>query len=250
MQPHPEAAEDNPRPPLTTHEDFARMVDYGLLAPTLGEPQVHQGCEVARRHGLAAVTVRPADVQLASRWMEKTNVRIGTVVSYPHGDATTAVKIYDTRDLLQRGARHIETVLNLGKMMSRQFQYVEMELSQMVSECHRAGAILILDLEIGWLAHDLRVIACKIAKHSEVDVVRAGSLYGPPYAMEDLQFLVTRFKDRARIDAGPSIRKFEEALAMYELGCDTFQTTDPVPLIEAWQQELARRAMETHPAGA
>lgn len=245
MQPHPDGGDPNPRPPLATLEELAKMTDYGLLAPTLSETQVHQGCEVARRHGLAAVTVRPADIQLVSRWMEKTNVRAGTVVSYPHGDATTAVKVYETRDLLQRGARHIETVMNLGKMTSRQFQYVEMELTQMVAECHRAGATLILDLEIGWLEQDLRVIACKIAKHSEVDVIRPASLYGPPYAIEDLQFLATRFKDRARVDAGPSVRKFEEVLAAYEIGCDSFQTTDPMPLMEDWQQELARRAAGT-----
>jgi deoxyribose-phosphate aldolase len=245
-----------PRPPLATAEDFAKLIDFALLAPSLDEARIHQGCELARRHGLASVTVRPADVQLVSRWMPSSSVRVGTVASYPHGDATTAVKIYEVRDLVQRGARHIETVLNIGKMLSRQFQYVEMELTQMVTECHNAGAILILDLELGWLAQDQRVIACKIAKRSGVDVVRAGSLYGPGgYTTEDLQFLIGRFQDHVRVDAGPSIGGLEEALAAYETGCNGFQTTDPAPLIAAWEQELARwtaaaaEAAAAEPAG-
>jgi deoxyribose-phosphate aldolase len=131
---------------LAKYEDLARMVDIALLAQDLPEEEVARGCELAKRYGAGAVTLRPADVQLGAQWLKGSGATVASVVSYPHGASTTAVKNYETRDLLQRGARAIETPLNLGKTISRQFQYVEMELIQMAQECHRAGATLTLDI--------------------------------------------------------------------------------------------------------
>jgi deoxyribose-phosphate aldolase len=155
------------------------------------------------------------------------------------------VKLYETRDALGRGAKSIETVLNAGAMISRQFRYIETELLQMAQECHRAGATLIVDLELPWLAPDLRVIACRIARRAEVDVVRPASLFGPPGStVEDLRFLLEKCGDLVKLDAGNLVRKWEEAETAYSVGCVGFQSTDPGPILESWRAELARRNAE------
>lgn len=218
------------------------MIDVALLAPNLPEEAVSRACDQARRDRIGAVTLRPADVQLASEWLKGSGVTPVGVVSYPHGAATTAVKNYETRDLLQRGARGIETPINLGKLISRQFQYVEMELIQMAQECHRAGAKLTLDIEWPALAPDLRIIACKIAKRSEVDKVRAVSAYGTGVPTpEDLRFLSERLGTLAALDGGAWVRTLEDALLAHECGAMSFQTLDPAPILEAWRGELKRR---------
>ena len=172
-------------------------------------------------------------------------MKVGAVVSYPHGAATTAVKVYETRDVLQRGAKIVETVLNVGKMVSRQFRYVETELLQMAQECHRNSATLVVDLELPWLSSDLRVIACRVAKRSEVDVVRASSLFGPStYTIEDLKFLVEKCGEQVQVDAGHSVRKWEEAVAAYDAGCTGFQSINPTMILDEWHAELARREAE------
>lgn len=218
------------------------------MAPELSEEDVSRGCEAAKQYGVGSVTLRPADVQLAAQWLKGSAVTPFAVVSYPHGAATTAVKNYETRDLLQRGARGIETPLNYGKVVSRQFQYVEMELIQMVQECHRAGATLTLDIEFPMLTPDLRVIACKIARRSEVDRVRAVSLYGSGVpTREDLAFLSSRLGDLAVLDAGAWVRTLEDALLAYDCGASGFQTTDPAPILDAWKAELQRRQEAANP---
>src|SRR6185295_6172996 len=118
------AASSRPEPELT-YEDVAGMIDHGALAPERSETDVRVACEVARHYRVATVSVRPSDIELAIRWMEGSGVRVASVVSFPHGSATTTVKLYATRDLLQRGAKEIDAVLNVGKVISGQFQYVE-----------------------------------------------------------------------------------------------------------------------------
>jgi deoxyribose-phosphate aldolase len=233
---------ENVRPPLAAYEDLARMVDFAALAPNFSEEQVAQACEVARKHRVGRLTVRPADLDLVAQWMEGSGIPIATTAAFPHGADTTSAKLYAVRDALQRGAKAIETVLNLGKVISRQFRYVESELLQMGQECHRVGAELIVDFEVGWLAPDLRVIACRIAKRAEVDWVRAGSLYGPGgYAVEDLQFLGVKLGELVKVDAGPSVLTLDDAIRVHKAGVSGFQTTDPGPLLEAWAAELKRR---------
>ncbi len=231
------------RPPLDSHEDLARMVDYAALAPNHSEEQVSKACDLARKYRVGRLTVRPADLDLVAQWMQGSGVAIATVVSYPHGADTTSAKLFAVRDTLQRGATAIETVLNPGKVISRQFRYIESELLQMAQECHRAGAVLIVDFEMGWLPEDLRVIACRIARRADVDWVRAGSLFGPgQYTNADLAFLAAKLGETVKVDAGPAIRTVEEVLSAYQSGVLGFQTDNPGPLLESWVAELKRRS--------
>ena len=233
------------RPPLAAYEDLARMVDYAVLAPNLSEEHVSRACEAARKHRVGRLTVRPADLDLVISWTRGSGVPIGTTAGYPHAAETTSAKLYAVRDVLQRGAKAIETVLNPGKMVSRQFRYVESELLQMAHECHRAGAELIVDFEMGWLAEDLRVIACRIARRAEVDWVRAGSLYGPgQYGYDDLRFLAGKLGGAVKVDAGPAVATLDEAMNAYQAGAAGFQTADPGHLLESWAMELKRREAE------
>jgi deoxyribose-phosphate aldolase len=228
--------------PLETYDELARMADYAAMAPNASEEQIAAACEVARSWRVGRFTVRPADLDLVTKWMEGSGVRIGVAIDYPHGASTTSAKLYAVRDALGRGAKAIETVLNPGKTVSRQFRYVESELQQMAQECHRAGAELIVDLELGWLAEDLRVIACRIAKRAEVDWVRGGSLYGPgQYGRVDLEFLVGKLGDLVKVDAGSTVATFQDALDLHQAGVQGFQTTDPRPMLDAWSAELKRR---------
>jgi len=227
------------------------MIDWAMLAPDLTEEQVANACERARHYGIASVTLRPADVQLASQWLKGSGVTAAAVVSYPHGASTTAVKNFETRDLLQRGAKIIETPLNPGKLKSRNFQYVELEMMQIVTECKRSGATVTLDLEFPSLTLDLRVIACRIAKRTEVDRVRAVSLYGTGIpTMEDLAFIKSKLGDLAQLDAGAWVRTLDELEQCYAAGATSIQTTDPAPILNAWKAKLKALAENAAAASA
>lgn len=239
------ATELNTRPPLATYEDLSRMVDYAIVSPEASEDSVSQACDRARQQRVGRVTVRPSDLDLVSRWMDASGISVGAVVSYPHGTDTTAVKLYSVRDAIRRGAKVIETVLSPARMISRQFRYLESEFVQMTQECHRAGVELVVDLEMGWLSDDLKVIACKIARRTEVDQVRPFSLYGPAgsSAAQDLALLTAKLGDLVKV-AAPWPDSWEAAREAHAAGVSGFQTTDPAPLLAAWSGELKRRAEE------
>jgi len=229
--------------PQLTYEDIAGMIEHAVLRPESSEEEVHIGCEIARQYRVAVVTVRPSDVEQAARWMEGSGVAIGSVVSYPQGYATTSVKLYETRDLVRRGAREIDTVINLGKMISREFQYAEMELQQMAEACHESGAILKVALETGYLSEDLKTIACKIVKRAGVDYARNGTPFGPsPYSLDEVRLMVRLCGEHVKIKASGGVRTLADVIALRQAGAARVGSISTVAILEAWKAELAARA--------
>ncbi|MBS1874120.1 MAG: hypothetical protein JSU00_12965 [Acidobacteria bacterium] len=236
-------AETNPTPVFTSYEDLSRSVDFAIVGPEASDDRIAQTCEQAKARRVGRLTVRPSSLDLVTRWMGGSGISICAAVSYPHGADTTAVKLYAVRDAINRGARAIETILSPGRMISRQFRHLESEIMQMTQECHRSGVEFILDFEIGWLPPDLQAIACKLARRTEVDVVRAASLYGPPASAEDVQLLVSKLGELAKVSTTLP-ETLEAAEAARVAGVAWFQTAAPEPLLTAWDVEVKRRADE------
>ncbi len=230
------------RPPLSTYEDLARMIDHSLLRPELSEEQVVEGCRLAAHYGVATVTVRPADVDLAVRVMESSGLPVASVAGFPHGSATAATKLYEVRDLLARGAREIDAVLNIGKLISRQFDYVLTEIRQLAEACHEAGALLKVILENAYLSDDLKIAACRIATEAEADFVKTSTGFAPTgYTVEDVKLMRAHSGPRVRVKAAGGVRTLEKALEVYEAGCDRFGATATAQILEAWKARLAAR---------
>ena len=215
------------------------MMEHPVLRPEFAEEDVRTGCEIARQYAIAAVTVRPSDADLAVEWMKGSGVAVSSVVGYPHGSSTTSVKLYETRDLLRRGVTEIDTVINLGKLISRQFQYVEMELQQMAAACHEGGAILKVAFENGYLTEDLKTIACKIVKRAGADYARTSTPFGPsPYSLDDIALMNRLLGDRAKIKASGGVRTIGDVLELREAGCARVGTIATVAILEDWKAQL------------
>jgi deoxyribose-phosphate aldolase len=229
------------RPPLTTYEGLAKMIDHSLLRPELTEDQVYEGCRIARDYNVATVTVRPSDVDLAAKWMKDSGVPVSTVAGFPHGSQTTAVKVYEARDLLRRGAKEVDMVINIGKLVSRQFQYIETELMQMAETCHESGAILKVILENAYLTDELKIVACRIATATGCDFVKTSTGFAPSGStLPDLRLMRAHAGPNVRIKAAGGVRTLDAALEVYEAGCSRFGATATVKILEDWKARLAQ----------
>ena len=231
------------RPPLTTYEALAKMIDHSLVRPELTDDQVVEGCALAKRYQVASVSVRPCDVDQAVRLLDGSGVTVGSISGFPHGSTTTAAKLYETRDLLRRGAKEIDMVINIGKLLSRQFQYVEMELMQMAQACHENGALLKVIFENAYLTDELKIIACRISARADVDFLKTSSAFAPTgYTLEDLRLMRKHAPARIGIKAASGVRTLQTALEVYEVGCSRFGATRTAEILDAWKAHLTQTA--------
>lgn len=231
------------RPPLTTYEGLAKMIDHSLVRPELTDEQVIAGCELAKSYQVASVSVRPCDVDLAVRLLGGSGVAVGSVAGFPHGSSTTAVKLYEIRDVLRRGAKEVDMVLNISRLLSRQFQYVETELVQAAEECHKQGALLKVIFENAYLSDELKIVACRISGRAEVDFVKTSTAFGPSgYTVEDLKLMRKHTPERVGVKAAGGVRTLEKALEVYEVGCSRFGATATAAILDAWKARLSQTA--------
>ena len=229
------------RPPLTTNESVAHLIEHPLLGPALTSGQVTSAIEAARRDGIAAVCVRPCDIDLAVRLLEGSPVKAGSVAGFPHGTANTATKLYEARDLLRRGAKEIDMVINYARLLSREFQSVQTELLQMSESCRKEGAILKVTLETYYLTKELKIVACQCCERADSHLVKTATGFAPAAdSPEDLRLLRENLPDDIGIE-GAAVGTLDEVLAAYGLGCDRVGVANPGPVLAEWKARLAGR---------
>jgi deoxyribose-phosphate aldolase len=209
---------------------LSQVLELPLFAPELTGDQIAAGCNMARRHGLAAVLVRPSDLDSSERWAVAP-VALAAVIDWPHGYSTTAVKQYAVRDALRRGAKEITVTINTSKLVSRQFQYLEMELLQIVQACHEARALLTVNLESRHLNEEHKIVACRVVKRVEADFLATPEL-------RDIAFLAQYTLDRVQLKLR-EVATLDVALEAYAAGCKRIETPTPAGILEAWKLRLA-----------
>ena len=225
--------------PLASYESFAALIDHSLVKPELTDEQVVDGLQMAKRYGIACVSVRPCDIDLAVRTLQGSSVKPGSVSGFPHGSPNTATKLYETRDLLRRGAREIDMVIAISKLVSREFQHVQMELLQMSELCHKEGALLKVILENAYLTDELKIIALRCCERAEVDFVKTSTGFAPTgYTVEDIKLMRKYLPEEIGVKAAGGLRTVDQVLEVYELGCTRIGTTATAGLLDAWKQRL------------
>jgi deoxyribose-phosphate aldolase len=219
--------------PAPTYESLAGILNLTLLDPALSNAQVVEALDSAKRYQVGVATVRACDVDLAVRTLQGSPVRVGAVAGYPYGFQNTAVKLYEARDLLRRGAREIGVVVGASKLLSREFQHIQTELNQLTDACRADGAQLTIYWDSALLTHELKVIACTCCERAEVSFVHAD-------AVSELDVLRKHLPDETGIQAPvPGGATLDEALALQTRGFARIATPTLAPILDAWKLRLA-----------
>ena len=222
-------------PPL--YEALASAVTFTLLDPELSNSQVIAGLETAKRYGVAVAAVRPCDMDAAARVLAGSAVLPGAVAGYPYGFQSTAVKLYEVRDLLRRGAKEVGVVIGIGRLLSREFQHVQTELNQMTEACRGEGARLTAMLDVARLSDELKIIAYTCCERAEVDFVAALDAWTPA----DVALLRKHLPDETGIQCGAS--SLDQALELQGLGAARVATSS-VAMLDEWKRRIAADATE------
>lgn len=163
---------------LPTYRDLAKMIDHSLLHPTLTDAQVRAGCELSVRFGVATACVKPCNVPLAADVFAGTDVAVCAVAGFPHGNSHTAIKVAESIRAIDEGAREIDIVVNIGKVLGGDDAYVRHEVAEINSACVARGALLKVIFETDYLAETHIRKLCEICSEVGVAFVKTSTGYG------------------------------------------------------------------------
>ncbi|HOV65100.1 MAG TPA: deoxyribose-phosphate aldolase, partial [Spirochaetia bacterium] len=159
-------------------KDIAKMIDHSLLKPNLKDEDIVKGCEIAKKYDVATVCCGPSQVPLVKKCLEGSTVRVSTVIGFPHGYSTTETKVFEAKNALENGAIELDMVLNISKLLSRDFDYVKKDIKAVVDVTHAAGGIVKVIFENCYLTDELKEKACKLSEEAGADFVKTSTGFG------------------------------------------------------------------------
>jgi deoxyribose-phosphate aldolase len=209
---------------------IAKMIDHSLLHPTLTDEELRKGCELARRLRVASVCIKPYAVPLAKSILTGSDVAVGTVVGFPHGNSHIAIKSEEAERACTDGATELDMVVNVGKVLSRDWNYVELEIHTIVKVVHQHNAILKVIFENDFLVQDeFKIKLCEICSRVAADFVKTSTGFGfvkqsnntynyRGATEQDCKLMRSSCLHTVQIKAAGGIRTLDEVLRFRSLG--------------------------------
>ena len=197
---------------------LAKILDLALLKPEMTETDILAGCQQAKAYHLAAVSVKPCYLPLVVEQLAGSDVAAGTVVGFPLGNDTPAIKKAQAREALAVGAVELDMVINVGQLRSGHSAYVQDEIHAVV-EAAGGKALVKVILENIYLTREQIVLGCHLAEAAGADFVKTSSGFSPGDAkIDDIRLMRASVGPGVQVKAAGGIRTLDALLAMIDAG--------------------------------
>ena len=223
-----------------TYHDVAKTIDHSLLRPELDDNFVDDGIRLARQYDVASATVRPIDVLKAVRMLKGTDVKVGTVVGFPHGDTLTETKVFETQRALDRGAREIDMVLQISWLRSGRDADVQADIAAVVDVSHKGGAIVKVIFENAYLSDEEKIRACRACEAAGADFVKTSTGFATTGAThDDLRLMRANTGAHIAVKAAGGVRTLDALLEVMALGVTRVGATATATMLDDFKARKA-----------
>ncbi len=227
---------------ITLH-DLAKMIDHSLLHPTMTDKILKEGCEIAKKYDTASVCIKPYAIPLAVQLLKGTDVKVGTVIGFPHGNSTTSTKIAEAENACDDGAVEIDMVINIGKALGNDWNYVENEIKSINNAVISKGAILKVIFENDFLEDKHIIKLCEICNSCNVAFVKTSTGYGfvkqknGMYSYDgatenDLILMRKNANSKIEVKAAGGVRTLKDLLKVHSLGVTRVGATATIAILD------------------
>ncbi|HJZ91018.1 MAG TPA: deoxyribose-phosphate aldolase [Gemmataceae bacterium] len=219
--------------------DLAKMFDHSLLQPNLTDAEIAQGFQVARDYDVASVCVKPYAVARAAEALKGTSVRVGTVIGFPHGGHVTRVKVAEAEAAIADGAVELDMVINIGKVLSKDYRYIRDDIGGVVQATHRKSAKVKVIFENCFLQDEHKIELCLICGDLCADWVKTSTGYGESGATDrDLALMRQYSPPHVQVKAAGGVRTFDRVLAVRALGVTRIGATATKAILDECRQRM------------
>ncbi len=214
---------------MTTTE-ILKTVDHTLLKQTATWEEIQAICDDGMQYGTASVCIPPNFVKQAKAYVMD-RLAICTVIGFPNGYQTTAVKIYETKDAVANGADEIDMVIALGMVKEGKYKEIEAEIRAVKEACQ--GRLLKVIIETCLLTEEEKIAMCKVVSDSGADYIKTSTGFSTAGATrEDIKLFREHVAPHVKMKAAGGISSMEDAEAFLELGASRLGTSRIVKLVK------------------
>ena len=202
------------------------------LKPNTNKESILKLIAEAKTYDFASVCVNPCWVALAHQELKNTDIKVCTVIGFPLGANTTEVKVFETKDAIEKGAQEIDMVINIAMLKDKEYDYVENEIHQIV-EAAKDKAIVKIIIETCLLTDEEKIKACELSQKAGADFVKTSTGFSTGGAtVHDIALMRKTVGAEMGVKASGGVHTHEEALAMVEAGATRIGASAGVKLLK------------------
>jgi len=202
-----------------TQHELAKFMDHTLLKADATKEQVQAIIDEAKKYDFASVCINPYWVSFAAEELKDTDVNVCTVIGFPLGANTTAIKVAETIDAIENGAPEVDMVINIGELKAGNDKMVIDEIEQLAKAAHARNAILKVIIETALLTRDEIIRASRATVAGGADFVKTSTGFSTAGAkIDDVKLMRETVGPNLGVKASGGIHSRAEAEAMIEAG--------------------------------
>lgn len=225
-------------------KELAKMIDHSILHPTMTDEDLRRECEVARKYDVASVCVKPYAVKQAVEILKKSDVFVGCVIGFPSGNSAIEVKVFETETACNDGAVEIDMVINIGKALQGDWNYIEKEINEVTKASHKNGAIVKVIFETDYVSKKEDIVKlCEICTKVGADYVKTSSGFGfvkgddGKYSYEgatipNLELMKKSVGPKVKVKGAGGVRTLDGLLAVQKAGCSRCGATATISILK------------------
>ena len=225
-------------------KELAKMIDHSILHPTMTDEDLKRECEVAKKYDVASVCVKPYAVTQAVELLKGTDVLVGCVIGFPAGNSAIPSKVFEAENACNDGAVEIDMVINIGKALQGDWDYIEEEIGAITQKCHENGAIVKVIFETDYVTKKEDIVKlCEICAKVGADYVKTSSGFGfvkgddGKYSYEgatipNLKLMKKSVGPKVKVKAAGGVRSLDGLIAVKEAGCSRCGATATIKMME------------------
>ena len=222
-----------------TYSEIAKMIDHSLLSPALTDQELEDGCRLAVEYDVASACVKPYYLGRCSELLAGSAVAASTVIAFPHGGHTTAIKVAEARQAIRDGGSELDMVVNIGKVLTEDWNYVRDDIQAVVEATHAGGAIVKVIFENCYLQDQHKIRLCEICAGAGADFVKTSTGYASGGAtIEDLKLMRKHSPPQVRVKAAGGIRTLDALLEVRAIGVARSGATRTAEMLDECKRRL------------
>ena len=214
-----------------TYREILSRVDHTLLKQGATWEQIKAVCDDGLRFGTASVCIPPSFVKQAAEYL-KGRLPVCTVIGFPNGYNTTAVKVYETAEAVENGADEIDMVINIGWLKDKKYDRIEEEIRTLKAAC--GEKILKVIIETCLLTEEEKIKMCEIVTSAGADYIKTSTGFSKAGAtFEDIELFAKHIGPDVKMKAAGGISSMEDAEKFLALGADRLGTSRMIKIVKS-----------------
>lgn len=220
-------------------KQLSKLIDHTLLKPEAISEDLETLCKEAKTYNFKMVAINQVWTNFCASHLEDSDVSVGAAIAFPLGQTTIESKLFEVKDAIINGADEIDYVLNIGKLLEEDYDYIESEMSEIVSLCKKHNVISKVIFETCLLDKKAIIAASQIAKRVKPDFIKTSTGFSEEGAtLANVKLMKDTVGNDVLVKAAGGIRDLKSLIEMVNHGASRIGTSSGIKIIEEYRLSL------------